>query len=437
MLNRYLDIIPSLENLADKDFKVRHWMRLMQVCQKRFPLEASVFKTVYVLDLDLQKYKSELADIYLSARKEAQLELNLKTIEEEFTEATLSFTEHQSRGPMLLDEQMTTQIIVAMTTAQSALADMLTLKHHTPYRDRITLWAERLRTVVQVLHVWLSAQEFWSQLEALFNATCSDSVPKKLREIYYIFESVDRAYMKIMKKNYNTKNVLQCCFTADSNNMSLYQGFVQQFESCLADCHNLLDSLFDQWPRAGLLNREQLLSLLAAPRNLATGCSAKNVEPLLPLLFPSIASIIVKKNDLKSLLLVDGLRKNHLDTKHSTRIISVISEDGEECSLIEPIEIESTCIDWLQALDESLQDTMEKKTAAMINSLGNGMQLEELALADLPAQVLQLGLHLLWTMDAENGIRSLRTGERRGLENAQRTFYGRIQRLPAILSRAC
>ena len=90
--------------------------------------------------------------------------------------------------------------------SQASLASMLTSKYIGPLKDEAASWAAKLLSVSEVIEQWLSVQNHWVHLESVFSLpTTKKDLPQEAKR----FASIDRTWTKLMKKSYETKNVIQ------------------------------------------------------------------------------------------------------------------------------------------------------------------------------------------------------------------------------------
>ena len=110
-LRKYLDVLPMLLLLNEKEIRNRHWMQVMQVTHSAFRLEAVVFKLNDLVDVGLDRHAAAIQDICRSAKKEQELESRMRAIEEEWNEQTLNFVFYKDYGEIIFDKVISLQII--------------------------------------------------------------------------------------------------------------------------------------------------------------------------------------------------------------------------------------------------------------------------------------------------------------------------------------
>ena len=125
----------------------------------------------------LCRHKTEIEEICRGAGRELELEIKMRVTEEEWNEQVLTFEHYKKRGPMYLEKTSTERLLEQLEDAQALLAIMLTSRYIGPLRDEAAGWAEKLKTVAEVLEQWLEVQDLWQYLEAVFSNSVAAKVP--------------------------------------------------------------------------------------------------------------------------------------------------------------------------------------------------------------------------------------------------------------------
>lgn len=94
---------------------------------------------------------SALQDIVQSARSELELEEQFFSLEEQWSEATLTFLPYKGHNTALLDKEQTLCLVEQLESAHTLLATMLMSRHISPLKDEVSQWAGRLGGMVNIL----------------------------------------------------------------------------------------------------------------------------------------------------------------------------------------------------------------------------------------------------------------------------------------------
>ncbi|XP_053397319.1 dynein axonemal heavy chain 5-like isoform X6 [Mercenaria mercenaria] len=292
-LQTYLEVFPLLNSLAAKlrtgeetpsirEIRNRHWLQVMQVTGSSFQLEANVFRLCHLLDIGLIKHKAAIEEICLGASRELELEIKMRMTEEEWTEQVLAFEHYKRRGPIYLDKVFTERLLEQLEDAQALLANMLTSRYIGPLRDEAASWAEKLKEVAEVLELWLEVQDLWQYLEAVFsNQVAVRELPQEAKR----FARIDKSWTKMMKRAFDTRNVLQCCYGGEVPKAVLLRHVYEELEICFKSLVGYLDNKRRVFPRFYYVSDPILLAILSRPTDL------ESVKPHLKSIFSSINDV--------------------------------------------------------------------------------------------------------------------------------------------------
>ncbi|KAJ8314952.1 hypothetical protein KUTeg_007102 [Tegillarca granosa] len=281
-LQTYLAVFPLLHNLASKEIRNRHWLKVMNVTGTTFQLEANVFKLCHLLDIGLIQHKAEIEEICRGASRELELEIKMRVTEEEWTEQVLAFEHYKKRGPMFLDKAFTERLLEQLEDAQALLANMLTSRYIGPLRDEAASWAEKLKEVAEVLELWLEVQDLWQYLEAVFsNSVAARELPQEAKR----FARTDKSWTKMMKRAFDARNVLTCCYGGEVPKAVLLRNVHEELEICFKSLVGYLDNKRRTFPRFYFVSDPILLAMLSRPNDL------ESVKPHLRSIFSSIYDV--------------------------------------------------------------------------------------------------------------------------------------------------
>ncbi|XP_066278010.1 uncharacterized protein [Branchiostoma lanceolatum] len=486
----YLDVFPLLHRLATKgqykdtlvpEIRNRHWLQVMSVTGSSFPLEAQAFKLFHLLDIGLIQHHDEIHEICKAASIELELEIKMRTIEEEWTEQVLTFESYKKRGAIYLAKDESERLLEQLEDAQALLATMLTSKHIGPLREEAASWAEKLKGVSEVLETWLEVQDLWQYLEAVFsNSAAAKELPQEAKR----FIRIDKSWIKLMRKTYDTRNVLQCCYGGEIPKGVVLRHFREDLEVCFKSLTSYLDNKRKAFPRFFFLSDPVLLSMLSRPYDL------ESVRPHLKSIFSDVSDVKLEKTEdtlssvgektpvpafvdyrrpgaapvprggattpRASLNLPPGERfpvpmsseafkrsersgsihlseSNVDETSELWQAATAVSPEGELLELDEEVSLTDGVETWLQSLQQSIHRTIAKSISRIVRDIGLGVAMEEWAFR-YPSQVARLGLLYYWTKECELAVSELKY-ERKAIPNASKKFSTVINRLPTCLTR--
>ncbi|KAM5165175.1 dynein axonemal heavy chain 5-like [Mantella aurantiaca] len=446
----YEDVFPLLHELKSKEIRNRHWLQVMSVTGSSFPLEANVFKVSHLLNIGLLKFQDQLISIAKAAKKEMDLEIKMRKVEEEWSEQVLSFKPYKKKVVLVKGDSML--LLEELEDAQVLIAQMLTSKEIDPLREEATTWAEKLKNVGEVLELWIEVQELWQNLEEIYNnPTIIQELPQEARR----FAKVNRRWTVMMISAYKTKNVLQCCCTGDVPKEVLLKHFYQELEICFSSLKSYLGRMRQAFSRFYFLSDLALASVLSRPcdikylqhhlRSLFGGISSMEVEeveeeesviseeeaaevtgPILD--FLSVRSgnegwlslgqrstthvtdtESIFQRSLKSAGLSHERNQPAMYKEVSKKInaVSVTGQAGECLQLDEQVAVGPGLGAWLSKLHSNVRSTLNSRIFKVIEDINQGVALEEWA-QKYPTQVAVLGVLYLWTRDFETSVSEFR-----------------------------
>ncbi|KAM4043310.1 dynein axonemal heavy chain 5-like isoform 1-T1 [Anomaloglossus baeobatrachus] len=442
----YEDVFPILHELKSKEIRNRHWLQVMSVTGSSFPLEANVFTVFHLLDIGLLKFQNQLISIAKAAKKEMDLEIKMRKVEEEWSEQVLNFKPYKNKVLLAKDESLL--LLEELEDAHVLLAQMLSSKEIDPLREEATTWAEKLKRVGAILELWIDVQELWQHLEEVYNnPTIIQELPRDARR----FAKVNRRWTLMMVSAYKTKNVLQCCCTGDVPKEVLLRHFCQELEICFCALHSYLGRMRQTFPRFYFLSDLALISVLSRPydtrylhhhlRNLFSGVSSievqkvdeeeesvisdeEEVEATGPVLdFLSVRSgnegwlstgqrSTTHVTDTESIfqrsLKSAGYQERnqaivYKEPSLKINAVAVKGYEGECLQLDEQVAITSSLGTWLSKLHSSLRTSLNNKICDIVEDINQGMTIDEWT-QKYPTQAAVLGLLYLWTRDFESSI---------------------------------
>lgn len=459
-LKKYIDVLPILLLLNEKEIRNRHWLQVMQVTKSAFRLEASVFKLNDLIDIGLDLHAYEIEDICKSAKKEQELESKMRTIEEEWNEQVLSFCHYKDYGEICFDKEYTERLLEQLEDAQEILATMLTSKYVGPLRNEVASWSEKLKTIGEVLELWLEVQDLWINLESVFsNPSTVKEMPAEAKR----FSRVDKSWIRSQKQSFDMKSVLQCCLGSsvqENTKRVLLKDIQKELEICFKSLNSYLDKKRRSFPRYYFLSNPALLTLL---NHYSNSGNLSDVKQYFSSLFNALYDL--KLDEVKdreedrfasasSSTLSDkpksaAVLQSNSETPSYYRgtaketgtgpgsefeISEIYSADGEILQLLKKVNLEKGTETWIPKLKDSIAETLKRYVASSLLDLVNNMPIEELALK-YPTQICLIGLNYIWTKEVETSILELKN-ERKAINMGSKKFSQISTKFLALLSKS-
>ena len=142
---------------------------------------------------------------------------------------------------------------------------MFSFRYIGPLRDEAANWAEKLKEVGEVLETWLEVQDLWQYLEAVFSLP---ETAKELPQEAKRFARIDKGWTKMMKRAYDTRNVLQCCYGEEVPKGIVLRHIHVELEICFKSLVSYLDNKRRTFSRFYFVTDPVLLAILSRPHDL-------------------------------------------------------------------------------------------------------------------------------------------------------------------------
>lgn len=144
-------ILPLISQLHSKFMMERHWKKLMKTTQKEIAFNSPKFCLDDLIQLELHKFSEEVTELVDGAQKESKIETKLNTIQGIWETQAFEFKEYKE-VPILnaLDE-----IVETVDLHSMELMGMMSSKDVEEFKERVMIWQKNLKTVDQVITIWL------------------------------------------------------------------------------------------------------------------------------------------------------------------------------------------------------------------------------------------------------------------------------------------
>ncbi len=370
-IDDFLDILPILEQLSNKAMRPRHWQQIMQITGSTIRVEE--LKLEGLLNIGILDHRDEIEEICNGSVKELQIETKLAAIAEEWADLNFVFANFKNRGPVILKGQELSEVMEKLEDSQMTLGSMATNRYSAPFREEVALWIAKLSTVADTIEQWTVVQSMWMYMEAVF---ASGDIAKQLPQEAKRFAQIDKNFLKIVTRAYETRNVINTCY---GNEMmkTLLPHLTEQLELCQKSLTGYLEAKRGLFPRFFFVSDPVLLEILSQSSD------PNAIRPHLQSVFDSIAD-----------LTFDRVKKSV--------VMEMSSADGEVVRLSQSFEAKGNVEDWLNLLVNEMMRTLKDIVR------DSAIDCENMAMTDFvkkyPAQVDLLGIQFLWTRWSQDAL---------------------------------
>lgn len=329
--------LPVLGYLRNVNLKKRHWLQIEQALDKRIIDDDTI--NIFTFE-DANAFESPLSDriaeISGQASAEASLEGLLKKVENAWKEQELAIVAHRDYKDIFILAGID-ELQVILDDSNVNIATILASRHVGPIKQRVLEWEKSLELFSETLEEWVTCQQTWIYLEAIFTAP---DIQRQLPEESRKFNRVDKSFKEIMRTAFKTPLAI--------SNMTKpgVLEIMKTNNALLEDVTRSLEAYLElkrvAFPRFYFLSNDELLEILAQTRN------PYAVQPHLRKCFDAIAQLKFK-----------SMRNEEGEEVKTNDITAMISPEAEIVTLL-GLKARGAVEDWLSKVEKEMFASLKR-----------------------------------------------------------------------------
>ncbi len=410
-----------LGSLTSNWLEQRHWEAICGLTNAELNYTHPSFCIKDLMDAELYKYREDIEEIVERAEKEHRIRVHFEDIEGKWRARELVFSNWGKRENCILEGIAVQELIESLEEDQASVSSLKAQRFSEFMKGAIESLIQRFIKSFEILEKWIKTQKLWMSLEPVFTGyDISKQMPSQAKNFY----SIDKTWVRLMDKAFDTKKFLECC------EIDMVIESLPDMQKKLEECEKMLESYIENkrrlFPRFYFVSSTSLLRIISQTSELTS------IHEDLDKIFEPVSRAEIKR----------------IEKRNEKIIVAVVQDIGKEherMALARPVACEGNIEGWLKSLDREMKLALETDAKRMLEkvqdiagidfrskgALEEGYKIMLLFKTSL-AQVGIMGLQLLWTMKMTEYIEAKQN--RSKVDEAKKSL---VEYIMKVLIEAC
>ncbi|CAG9317056.1 unnamed protein product [Blepharisma stoltei] len=364
------DTMPVVIDLRCPALKERHWKALREILKQDINIEDTNFTLSTLLSMRVNDKKEEICEIALKARKEEELEKQLREILRPWE--TIEFQFKYLRDKDFYIFTAIEDISSLLEDTQVVITTILTNRYIGSLFDEVDKWNKKFSLFAATLDEWLTCQKHWGELEKIFS---SQDIARQMHDKTKKFNQVNVQFKELMKSTYQYPLALQAA-TIEGTLQKL-QAWNKTLEVLQRDLEEYLDKKRRIFSRFFFISNEELITILSNSQN------------------PGIIQLSLRN-------MFDGIYSLQFSQSNPDDIEAMKSGEGEVIFLPRNTKIKSRVEDWLENLEKAMKISIKSEIREALRSYSPVRRKDWILRT--PTQIVCVVDMIIWCSNTQDAI---------------------------------
>ncbi|KAK0163654.1 hypothetical protein PV327_007315 [Microctonus hyperodae] len=353
-------------------------------------MEGFTLENMFAMDLD--KFQDIAKSIITNAVDELAIESDVKKIAEVWKSQQFTMIKHfkgsDDRGYILgsvdeLNQVLEDNIINLQSMAASRFIG--------PFLESIQELEMALRTISEVLELWIELQKKWLYLEGIFiGGDIRIQLPEETRK----FDEIDKAFKQHMFDTAKRLNVYDCCMIPQCK--KIFNDLIAGLDKCQKSLIDYLTSKRIIFPRFNFLSDDELLRILGS----------NNLR--------AIQENITKMFDNLEKFQFENVKINEINVRIMAS--ALISCENEIMNFNNLVATDCKIEDWMSDALEEMKRSNRYLTKKAVYDYGKVRRLRTEWMLDFQGMIILVANQIWWTAEVENVFKKIKLGNKRAMK---------------------